>query len=118
MLISVLFFGCIIHSVTAEIFPIEADVHRRDTNHWPGGPSSCVHSKRCRQSWSASYDIHTDTEKNWPNTRKIVYYNLNITTDTLAPDGIPRNMMVINGQYPGPVLTAGKQSPLGMGEAR
>jgi len=107
MLINFLFLGCIIDSVAAGI--LTADVHKRDTNRWPGGYSTCVNNKVTRQCWSPGYDINTDSEQKWPTTGKIVQYKLNITTDTLAPDGTSRNMMVINGQYPGPVLTAGKQ---------
>ena len=114
MLIDFLFLGCIIiHSATAGTITTRADAHKKDPNRWPGPPggyANCVNSKDSRQCWSPGYDINTDSDKKWPNTGKIAHYKLDITTATLAPDGTPRNMMVINGQYPGPVLTAGKQS--------
>jgi hypothetical protein len=107
MLINSLLYSGLIGSVAAGLLPIKAKVGKRDTNRWPGGSPNCVNTERSRQCWSAGYDINTDTEEKWP-TGKIVHYDLSITTKTLSPDGTPRDMMVINGQYPGPVLTAGK----------
>ncbi|KAI5360948.1 Putative multicopper oxidase, type 1, cupredoxin [Septoria linicola] len=34
------------------------------------------------------------------------YYNLEISRQTFAPDGIPVPMIVVNGQFPGPLLEA------------
>ncbi len=113
MLINSLLFGGLIGSVAAGTLPFRAELGKRDTNHWPGGSPYCVNTERSRQCWSAGYDINTNAEEKWPNTGKIRHYDLSITTKTLAPDGTPRDMMVINGQYPGPVLTAGKPRTLG-----
>ncbi len=35
-------------------------------------------------------------------------YNLEITNTTGAPDGVERLMMLVNGQFPGPTIEAGK----------
>lgn len=67
----------------------------------------CQHGPASRSCWGA-YSVETDSEEQWPDTGKTVHYKLNICNQTLSPDGTPRSMLVINGQYPGPVLTAGK----------
>jgi hypothetical protein len=111
MLINSIFYGSLIGSVAAGILPYTAELGKRDattTNRWPGGSPYCVNTESSRQCWSSGFDINTDTEVKWPNTGKIVHYDLSITNQTMAPDGTPRDMLVINGQFPGPVLTAGK----------
>lgn len=45
-------------------------------------------------------------EQKWPDTGKVVKYDFEITNVTLSPDGIPKRMLVVNGQYPGPTITA------------
>ncbi|KAF2641923.1 hypothetical protein P280DRAFT_424531 [Massarina eburnea CBS 473.64] len=42
----------------------------------------------------------------WPVTGKTVKYNFEISSMALAPDGVPRPMTVVNGQYPGPTIFA------------
>jgi hypothetical protein len=112
MLIDSLVYCCLIGSVAAGILPNRVELNRRNATttagRWPGGGPYCVNSERSRQCWSAGFDINTDSEKKWPNTGKIVHYDLSITNQTMSPDGTPRDMLVINGQFPGPVLTAGK----------
>ena len=62
-----------------------------------------------RQCWSDGFDVKTDSEIKWPtpppNQRT---YNLVISEQTLSPFGTPKSMLVINGSYPGPAITAGK----------
>lgn len=109
MLINSLLWGGLIGSVAAGILPKQAELNRRSTaTLWQGGGPDCVNNVQSRQCWSSGFDINTDTEETWPNTGKIVHYDLSITNQTLAPDGTPRRMLLINGQFPGPVLTAGK----------
>ena len=33
-----------------------------------------------------------------------VFFEINLTWETRAPDGQPRNVILINGQFPGPQL--------------
>jgi hypothetical protein len=111
MLINPLLYGGLIGSVTVGILSIRVELGKRDATtkgRWPGGSSYCVKTERSRQCWSSGFDINTDTEQKWPDTGNIVHYDLSITNQTMAPDGTPRDMLVINGQFPGPVLTAGK----------
>lgn len=42
----------------------------------------------------------------WPRTGRIVHYNLELQNPTLAPDGYPRIVYGINGQFPGPTIRA------------
>lgn len=35
-----------------------------------------------------------------------VYYNLDLTWEIGAPDGIEREMVFVNGEFPGPALVA------------
>ncbi|KAF2036523.1 hypothetical protein EK21DRAFT_51690 [Setomelanomma holmii] len=51
-------------------------------------------------------DHTVDSYKFTPKTCCTVYYNMYITDTTLAPDGIPRIALVVNGQVPGPLLEA------------
>jgi hypothetical protein len=37
---------------------------------------------------------------------KIVQYTLQVQNLTLAPDGIPRQVLAVNGQIPGPTIEA------------
>ncbi|KAH3919116.1 hypothetical protein HBI56_100110 [Parastagonospora nodorum] len=51
-------------------------------------------------------DHTTDNYKFTPKTCRTVYYNFDVTNTTLAPDGIPRIVLAVNGQVPGPLLEA------------
>ncbi|ORY16389.1 multicopper oxidase-domain-containing protein [Clohesyomyces aquaticus] len=67
---------------------------------------ACTHGPHTRSCWGNGFSASTDPDIKWPNTGKTVTYNLEITNSTLAPDGLSRQMLLINGQYPGPVITA------------
>jgi len=66
----------------------------------------CKFGPKARGCWSKDFNIDSDAEERWPNTGKTVYYELEITNTTLAPDGVPKQMLVVNGQYPGPLISA------------
>lgn len=51
-------------------------------------------------------DHTVDNYKFTPKTCRTVYYNLDITNTTLAPDGISRIALTVNGQLPGPLIEA------------
>ena len=74
------------------------------------GQKNCENGPNSRSCWTGDYTVKTDSEVRWPNTGKTVHYDLDICNMTLSPDGTPRQMLAINGQYPGPLLTAGKSS--------
>lgn len=41
-----------------------------------------------------------------PNTCRTVEYDLYITNTTIAPNGVPRQALLVNGQMPGPLIEA------------
>ncbi|KAK4443526.1 Cupredoxin [Podospora aff. communis PSN243] len=65
----------------------------------------CENSPTSRHCWG-NFDIDSDVTYTWPNTGVTRSYNFNVQLATLAPDGVPKEMMTVNGQYPGPTITA------------
>jgi FtsP/CotA-like multicopper oxidase with cupredoxin domain len=49
-------------------------------------------------------DVYTDNYKFTPKTCRTVHYNFDITNTTIAPDGVPRMALLVNGQMPGPTI--------------
>lgn len=68
-----------------------------------GYETACNFGPESRGCWYGDFNIDTDMDVSWPNTGKTVKYHLTITNTTGAPDGFERPMLLINGQYPGPV---------------
>ncbi|KIV81089.1 hypothetical protein PV11_08539 [Exophiala sideris] len=68
--------------------------------------SQCTNGPVTRQCWENGFSIATNYDSTWPNTGNTVKYTLEITNTTLAPDGVPRTVYAINGQYPGPTIVA------------
>lgn len=68
--------------------------------------AACTNGPNTRACWRTGYSIATDFDAKAPPSGKTVTYNLEITNTTLAPDGVSRMVMAINGQYPGPTLVA------------
>jgi hypothetical protein len=54
------------------------------------------------------FNVDSDSETVWPTTGKEVFYDLHITKKTLSPDGNAKQMLVIDGKYPGPLIEARK----------
>lgn len=52
------------------------------------------------------YTVDDNSYEVMPKTCRTVEYNFEITNQTVAPDGIPRIGLVINGQMPGPKIEA------------
>lgn len=86
------------------------DYHGGKNGGW--AQNNCENGPQSRSCWTGDFTVETDSEERWPNTGKTVHYDLNISNMTLAPDGTLRSMLVINGQYPGPVLTASRSRTL------
>ncbi|KAJ6256138.1 Laccase-2 [Drechslerella dactyloides] len=65
-----------------------------------------VDNSRDRSKWTRpEYDIHTDYEDLDKIPKGVVRkYNLTITNEVIAPDGYLTEKMVVNGQYPGPMI--------------
>ncbi|KAF2002818.1 multicopper oxidase [Amniculicola lignicola CBS 123094] len=69
--------------------------------------SACTNGPRTRNCWSNGFSIATDFDAKAPPAGKTVTYDLEITNTTADPDGNgPRLAMLINNQYPGPVIRA------------
>jgi len=67
--------------------------------------SPCVHGPNSRNCWSPGFDANTDMYRSWPNTGRIVRYDLSITNTTCNPDGAaPRTCLLFNNQMPGPTI--------------
>jgi FtsP/CotA-like multicopper oxidase with cupredoxin domain len=60
---------------------------------------------RTRQKW-CDYDIHTDYTNVVPNTGVTREYHFDIDQITIAPDGVPRFAIAVNGIIPGPTIIA------------
>jgi hypothetical protein len=64
--------------------------------------ASCSNSPANRGCWEIgdSLSIESDFDAVTPPQGQEVHYNLEITdTTALAPDGTPRRMFVVNGQF-------------------
>lgn len=71
--------------------------------------ASTCNTAEDRSCWSDGFDISSDYETSIPNTGVTRQYALEITEESnwTGPDGVVKDLiMVINGQFPGPVLTA------------
>jgi len=79
------------------------DSHQRRDYPTSGG---CNHGPSSRGCWHGDFSIDTDMDEHWPDTGKVVKYHLEIQNTTLAPDGFSRDVMIINGQFPGPTIVA------------
>lgn len=77
------------------------EVYRRD-----GYPTGCMNGPSSRNCWDGTYSVDTDFDLDWPDTGKTVTYNLEIAPASYAPDGFEKDMILINGQYPGPTIVA------------
>ncbi|KEF57808.1 uncharacterized protein A1O9_05728 [Exophiala aquamarina CBS 119918] len=99
---------------TAELVPIEGNLVQRQASQslTPSATSTlkpdskCTHSAFTRQCWGSGFSIATNYDSTWPVTNKVVSYHLEVTNSTLAPDGVPRVVYAINGQFPGPTIRA------------
>lgn len=68
---------------------------------------NAFYARRSRSSlppWG-SRTVHTDPGE-IPDTNITRYYDLTIARCSLAPDGVQKDMICVNGQFPGPTLTA------------
>ena len=57
------------------------------------------------EEW-CGYDIHDNWYAVTPKTCKTVEYTWTITSETISPDGVPVNALIVNGQMPGPMIEA------------
>lgn len=92
---------------TAQLIRIPSDSQRRPYRPRQGNLTNfCINNAENRQCWGGGYNIDTNVETTWPNTRRVVSYNLEVRNETRNIDGFPRLVYTINGQYPGPTIRA------------
>jgi hypothetical protein len=73
----------------------------------PRQDGACTNGPASRGCWGGRFSIATNYDADWPNTGKVVKYTIEVQNRTdLAPDGVQRLVMAINGTYPGPTLRA------------
>lgn len=56
--------------------------------------------------WGSDTATNTNPYRNSPNTGVIRSYNFNVSRGILSPDGYQKQMMLVNGAYPGPTIEA------------
>lgn len=67
----------------------------------------CTHGPTSRGCWTAGYSIDTDYDYNFPTTGNAVSYQFELTNGTCNPDAAgDKPCLLINGQYPGPLIRA------------
>lgn len=57
-------------------------------------------------NWGSRTAANTDPYTQPPNTGVIRAYDFHIKRGTIAPDGYQRDVLLINGQFPGPTIHA------------
>ncbi|KAJ1568346.1 hypothetical protein HK405_002827 [Cladochytrium tenue] len=68
-------------------------------------PYYCENAKGSRQCWG-QYDISTDYYNDGPRTGVTRTYSFTVARATIAPDGFPRDAVLVNGMLPGPTIEA------------
>jgi FtsP/CotA-like multicopper oxidase with cupredoxin domain len=85
-------------ALVASTFAAPAELTERD--------STCTNGPTTRNCWKSGYSVATNSDTKFPDTGVTRTYNFVVTSKTMSPDGVPREMMVFNGQYPGPAIVA------------
>jgi FtsP/CotA-like multicopper oxidase with cupredoxin domain len=96
-------------SAAATIAPFEWNP--RALSKLPSLPSltardSCSGNTASNRSVWCNYDISTDYYEEVPDTGETVEYWFELTNVTAAPDGVSRNVLTVNGTFPGPTIEA------------
>ncbi|KAH8585412.1 extracellular dihydrogeodin oxidase/laccase [Bisporella sp. PMI_857] len=66
----------------------------------------CTNSASDRSCWSDSFDLSTNYYDEVPDTGVTREYYLELVNTTAALDGVSRNVLLVNGTFPGPTLFA------------
>ncbi|KAH8727668.1 laccase-1 precursor [Phaeosphaeriaceae sp. PMI808] len=102
-------FGSIVLALPRADPPTPVLVNRQASSASPVPDGECTNGPRTRACWSNGYSIATDFDAKSPPDGTTVTYNLEISNTTRPnPDGSGgiRPLMLINGQYPGPLIRA------------
>jgi hypothetical protein len=72
----------------------------------PLSKRACTYSATDRSCWTDGFDLSTNYYDEAPDTGVVREYYLELVNMTLAPDGVSRDVLVVNGTFPGPTLYA------------
>lgn len=70
------------------------------------GPSYPAWLGDAEAPWDCFIGLSEDVSEAMPVTDAVRSYDFTITRGTLAPDGVSRDMLLVNNQYPGPLIEA------------
>lgn len=56
--------------------------------------------------WDGTHDLQTNSYEEAPHTGVVREYWFDITNTTMAPDGVERMVLAVNGSVPGPTIIA------------
>lgn len=70
------------------------------------GRDVCAGNTATTRSQWCNYDIDTDADTTIPNTGVTREYWFDLSEVNVAPDGVPRYAIAINGSIPGPTIVA------------
>jgi FtsP/CotA-like multicopper oxidase with cupredoxin domain len=90
--------GACLLALTSTALAAPAELQERD--------SVCTNGPSTRNCWKNGFSVATNSDTKFPDTGVTRSYNFEVTKKTMSPDGVSREMMVFNGQYPGPQITA------------
>ncbi|KAH7067626.1 laccase-1 precursor [Paraphoma chrysanthemicola] len=96
-------FTALLGSVAA--FPPTPQHHSLHTNNFVPRSACSGNTASTRSSW-CDYSTDTDYYSTVPDTGVTREYWLELTDVTVAPDGVSRSAMAVNGTIPGPTLFA------------
>lgn len=94
--------------VTSAAVPAEPiEVEERQIAERQVADGGCTNGPYTRFCWGDGYSIATDFDQKFPTTGNTVTYDLDITNGTCNPDGNGERLcLLINNQYPGPLIRA------------
>lgn len=84
-------------------------VQRQATTTSQAADPGCTNGPNTRACWSDGYSIATNYDSNWPVTGVTRSYTLEITNQTLAPDGFSKIVLGVNGGTPGVCCKASEE---------
>lgn len=105
MLVSPLLLGALLAPAAASAFP---SVFKRQNG-------TCTFDSASNPScWDGAFDLNTNFYEEAPDTGVVREYWFDLTNSTMAPDGVDRIVLSINGSVPGPTIFADWGDTVGM----
>lgn len=110
----------LLSGLTAIVFPalVATAPYSESSDLGPRQNSSCEFDSATAPSCWGDYSLSTNWYEEAPNTGVIREYWFDIVNKTLAPDGVERMTLSVNGSIPGPTIeadwgdTIGKLAPI------